>query len=177
MAILYTWRLNCRKRQLSSDMHLPRDQVCEFKARHPLCWAPASLTPQFCVRNQHMHLCNTGKRQESKRRVVMEWPLRWLHRLHTRDARWSWWGAVPSWGHLVRAHLVWVWSLHFPEVSSCRGQAAPASQSLHGLTALGKLPLPPPNTGQQDYVKLSHSLPPQRAPWHQFVWEAEHWQT
>lgn len=85
MAILYTWRLNCRKRQLSSDMHLPRDQVCEFKARHPLCWATASLTPQFCVRNQHMHLCNTGKRQESKRRVVMEWPLRWLHRLRTRQ--------------------------------------------------------------------------------------------
>lgn len=85
MAILYTWRLNCRKRQLSSDMHLPWDQVCEFKARHPLCWATASLTPQFCVRNQHMHLCNTGKRQESKGRVVMEWLLRRLRRPHTRE--------------------------------------------------------------------------------------------
>lgn len=83
MAILYTWRLNCRKTQLSSDMHLPRDQVCKFKARHPLCWATTSLTPQFCVRNQHMHLHNTDKRQESKRHVVMEWLLRWLHRLHT----------------------------------------------------------------------------------------------
>lgn len=175
MAILYTWRLNCRKRQLSSDMHLPRDQVCEFKARHPLCWATASLTPQFCVRNQHMHLCNTGKRQESKRRVVMEGLLRRFRRLHT-NTRWSWRGRCRA-GDRGRAHLVWGWSWHFPEVSSCRGQAPPVSQSLHGLTTLGKLPLPPLNTGHQDWGKLSPSLPTQRAPWHQFVWEAEHWQT
>lgn len=30
-----------------------------------------------------MHLCNTGTRQESRRRVVMEGLLRWLHRPRT----------------------------------------------------------------------------------------------
>lgn len=32
-----------------------------------------------------MHLCNTGKRQESKGRVVMEWLLRRLRRPRTRE--------------------------------------------------------------------------------------------
>lgn len=174
MAILYTWRLNCRKRQLSSDMHLPRDQVCEFKARHPLCWATASLTAQFCVRNQHMHLCNTGTRQESRRRVVMEGLSDGCTAAH-RNTRGSWRGWCRA-GDIGESTAGWGWSWHFPEVSCCRGQARPVSQSLHGLTTLGKLPLPPPNAGHQDCVKLSHSLPPKRAPWHQFVWEAEHWQ-
>lgn len=176
MAILYTWRLNCRKRQLSSDMHLPRDQVCEFKARHPLCWATASLTPQFCVRNQHMHLCNTGKRQESKRRVVMEGLLRWLRRLHTETLA----GAGEGGAELgTSGEHTWCGADHDTSLKSAPAgdRLPPVSQSLHGLTTPGKLPLPPLNTGHQDWGKLSPSLPTQRAPWHQFVWEAEHWQT
>lgn len=160
MAILYTWRLNCRKRQLSSDMHLPRDQVCEFKARHPLCWATASLTAQFCVRNQHMHLCNTGTRQESRRRVVMEGLLRWLHgraQKHSRELA----GVVPSWGH--RGEHSWMGLIMtLPWSQLLQGTGSPCKPEPARTHNAGEAPPPSPKRGAPG-LRKAEPLPPTQA--------------
>lgn len=66
-------------------------------------------------------------------------------------------GMVWSWLYLVRAHLMWVWLLYFPEITSCRGQIPTVSQRLHQLKHWGEDPNPPhPQTHtytvHQDYT-------------------------
>lgn len=158
MAILYTWRLNCRKRQLSSEMHLPRDQVCEFKARHPLCWATASLTAQFCVRNQHMHLCNTGTRQESKRRVVMEWLLRCGCTGHAQKHSRELARVVLSWGH--RWEHSWRGADHDTSLkSAAAGTASPCKPEPAGTHNAGEAPPPSPKHGAPG-LRKTEPFPP-----------------
>lgn len=88
-------------------------------------------------------------------------------------------GMVWSWVHSASTHHTWVWSLHLPEITSCRGEFPLRARDCIDSKHWGKIP-PTPHTlipTRTTHTTRSLYLPPQRSPCLRFVLEAEHWQT
>lgn len=165
-------------------MHLPLDQVCEFKARHQMLRPTASLTSYSAissVRNQHTCLCNTGIKGSkagciSNIVALIASPTPYRNILASEVAK-GCCRARYTWGQHSTPYKVWSllpWS-YLPQRTGSHHKPDTASTQ-----TLGEDPSPS-HTPKRTHARFTRTmlkntpLPPTPSlQWHRFVSEAEH---